>query len=138
MGYVWLHQVNGTQYMYRLTCEMILSSCIDVWNTWNASKLIWNSKCNFWKAPYNFMLGYFVKSCFVFIPDKNYLVVRCSISVIRNFIANSYWTPSSSSSGPSFHGFLSITIENYANFVKSWYFFFHLLYKCWCKVRAQF
>ena len=72
----------------------------------------------------------------LFLSDINYLVVRCSISVIRNFIANSC-TPSSSSSSPSFQGFFSITIENYEKFVKSWYFF-HLLHKCWCKLRAHF
>ena len=71
---------------------------------------------HFRKTSYNFMLRYFVKSCFVFVSDKNCLEVRCSITVSSNIIENSF-TPGSSSSYPRFQGFFSISTENYANFV---------------------
>ena len=65
------------------------------------------ANATFWKTSYNFMLRYFVKSCIV----------------IRNFVVNSF-APSSSSSGPRFQGFFNTTIENYANFFKSFSFIF--------------
>ena len=48
---------------------------------------------HFRKTSYNFMLRYFVKSCFVFISDKNCLEVRCSITVSSEILQRTVLPP---------------------------------------------
>ena len=91
----------------------------------------------FWKTWYNLMLRYFVKSFFL-CRDKNWLIGEMfDNSAITNFIVNRF-TPSSSSSCPIYQGFVNVTFKNYANFAKTFCFFFHFLYKSWGKIRALF
>lgn len=77
---------------------MVLYSCIDDKSIGNEGKFIWNRKCNILENNFilisyilesNFaemILRYFVKSCFVFISDKNWLVVGCSITVLSKIL----------------------------------------------------
>ena len=107
MSYVWLHQVNETQYRYQLPRDndpSVLHGC--------------QKYCNCRKIHIKQQMQHFKKctiSCWRILLSLSLLFQKLlssemfNNSVIRNFIANSF-TPSSSSSDPRFQGFFNVLL----------------------------